>query len=95
MTLLEHTYTQLNTAGLVRCAETFSKEHLGKNRNWFSYQKHTGRDFSVDAAIQCLRSIRAQQHSFQLSQAQQHVLAQTERALLAHLNNQHCIADVC
>jgi hypothetical protein len=55
MTLLEKTYRQLRSAGLVHCAEAFSVDYLSKNKNWFSYQRCTGRDFSVDAAVQCLR----------------------------------------
>ena len=95
MTLLENTYRQLSSAGLVNCAATFSTDYLGKNSNWYSYQKHTGRDFSIDAAVQCLRSIRAQQLATKLTQAQQHALATVEFELLAHLNEQHCVADVC
>jgi hypothetical protein len=63
MTLLEQTYTQLKQVGLVNCAEAFSRNYLQKNCNWFAYQKHTGRDYSVGAAIACLRSIRSQQRS--------------------------------
>jgi aspartate/glutamate racemase len=95
MTLLEKTYRQLRSAGLVRCAEAFSVDYLSKNKNWFSYQRCTGRDFSVDAAVQCLRTIRAQQLKPQLSEAQQRVLARAAQFLLAHLNTQHCVADVC
>ena len=95
MTLLETTYRHLNSAGLVPCAAAFSADYLGKNKNWFAYQKHVGRDFSVDAAIQCLRRIRARQLTPKLTQAQQHALAAVEFELLAHLNAQHCVADVC
>ena len=94
MTLLESTYRQLSSAGLVNCAAGFSSDYLGKNKNWFAYQKHSKRDFSIDAAVQCLRSIRDQQHMQELTQAQQHALSAAERALLAHLNTQHCVADV-
>jgi hypothetical protein len=95
MTLLESTYRQLNSAGLVNCAAGFSSDYLGKNKNWFAYQKHSKRDFSIDAAVQCLRSIRDQQHTQELTQAQQQVLRTAELELLAHLNTQHCVADVC
>jgi hypothetical protein len=94
MTLLESTYRQLNSAGLVNCAAGFSSYYLGKNKNWFAYQKHSKRDFSIDAAVQCLRSIRVQQQTQQLTRAQQQALRTAERALLAHLNTQHCVADV-
>jgi hypothetical protein len=94
MTLLETTYSHLRQAGLVSCAETFSINYLCKNKNWYAFQTHSERDFSVDAAVQCLRSIRDQQHTQELTQAQQQALRTAERALLAHLNTQHCVADV-
>jgi len=95
MTLLENTYRQLSNAGLVNCAARFSSDYLGKNSNWYAYQKHSKRDFSIDAAVQCLRSIRAQQLKPKLTQAQQNALAATEFELLAHLSAQHYVADVC
>ena len=95
MTLLENTYKQLKDVGLAHSAATFSTNYLVKNSNWYSYQKHRKRDFSIDAAVQCLRSIRAQQLAPKLTQAQQHALAATEIELLTHLKAQHCVADVC
>ena len=95
MTLLEQTYRQLQGAGLVHCAEAFSRNYLGKNSNWYAYQKHTGRDYSVGAAIQCLRNIRSQQRQTAISTAQQQTLKATEKQLLAYLTKQHCVADVC
>lgn len=95
MTLLETTYADLRNAGLVHCAEAFSSDYLGKNRNWFSYQKHTGRDFSIDAAIQCLRKIRTLQRLVTLRPAQNAALSAIEQQLLAHLSTKYCVADVC
>lgn len=95
MTLLETTYRQLRSTGLVHCAEAFSRDYLGKNSNWYAYNKHTARDYSVDAAIQCLRNIRSQQHSKALSKAQRMTLQQVEALLTEYLNTQHCVADVC
>jgi hypothetical protein len=95
MTLLENTYRQLRSAGLVRSAEAFSSTYLNKNKNWYAYQKHTGRDYSVDAAIQCLRGIRSQKCVSSISTAQHELLEEIEQQLLAHLNSQHCVADVC
>ena len=95
MTLLEQTYRQLQSAELVHCAEAFSRDYLGKNSNWYAYQKHTARDFSVAAAIQCLRTIRSQQRQTAISTAQVHALKATEQQLLAYLTKQHCVADVC
>jgi len=94
MTLLEQTYRQLKGAGLVHCAEAFSRDYVGKNDNWYAYQKHTARDFSVSAAIQCLRSIRSQQHNNALSKAQRAVLQRAAEQLTTHLNTYYCVADV-
>lgn len=95
MTLLETTYRQLRSTGLVHCAEAFSRNYLGKNSNWYAYQKHTGRDYSVGAAIQCLRSIRSKQRSNELPKAQLVALQRVEQRLITHLNTQYCVADVC
>lgn len=95
MTLLETTYTNLHSIGLVACAEAFSADYLGKNRNWYAFQKYTGRDFSVAAAVQCLRSVRLKQRNAQLPKQQQVTLQQLEQQLLAHLTAQHGVADVC
>jgi len=95
MTLLEQTFQQLNRAGLTQSAEAFSRDYLGKSRSWFAYQKHAGRDYSVAAAIQCLRNIRSQQRSSGLSSAQQVTLRQVEAQLTLHLNTHYCVADVC
>lgn len=95
MTLLETTYRQLQSAGLVHCAEAFSRNYLGKNHNWYAYQKHTRRDYSASAAIQCLRSIRFQQRQTAITTAQAQALKNTEQQLLAYLNAQYCVADVC
>lgn len=95
MTLLETTYRQLHSAGLVHCAEAFSRNYLNKNCNWYAYQKHAGRDYSVDAAVQCLRSIRFQQRQTAITTAQAKTLKNTEQVLLAYLHAQYCVADVC
>lgn len=94
MTLLEHTYTGLRAAGLTHCAEAFSRDYLGKNKNWYAFQTHIGRDFSIAAAVQCLRSLRSRQAAPGLELAQRRALAAAERALLEHLNETHLVADV-
>lgn len=94
MTLLETTYTQLRDTGLIQNAEAFSADYLGKNRNWFAYQKYTQRDFSVSAAVQCLRTLRNRQAAPELDPAQRRALENAERALLEHLNAAHLVSDV-
>lgn len=55
MTLVEQTYLGLHSVGLVNSREAFSTQYLGKNPNWYSYQTHMRRDFSVSAAVECQR----------------------------------------
>lgn len=94
MTLLETTYEQLRNAGLAPNAQAFSVEYVGKNKNWYAYQKYTQRDFSVSAAVLCLRALRKRQASKELYPAQREALETAERALLAYLNDAHLVADV-
>ena len=95
MTLLEHTYEQLSKAGLTESAEAFSRDYLGKGRTWFAYQKHAGRDYSVAAAIQCLRAIKDRLQDQALDAAERRLLVTTAEQLQFHLATQHSIADVC
>mgnify|MGYP006901763801 CR=1 FL=1 len=94
MVLLEEIYHQLRSAGLVSCAEDFSQRYLTRNRNWYSHQRFHGRDFSIGAAIACLRNIYAQQRDLALMNAQQHVLAATAVQLQNHLSTTYGITDV-
>jgi hypothetical protein len=95
MTLLEQTYEHLSRAGLTSSAEAFSRDYLGKSRSWFAYQKHAGRDYSVAAAIQCLRVIKDRLQSQELDIADRTLLVRTAEQLQLHLSIQYSIADVC
>ena len=96
MTLIEHTYQTLKQAELTTTREAFSRDYVGMSRNWFAWQRHMNRDFSLTTAIRCLRSIRAQQQRDPaLNMMQLHALIQAEHRLLQHLNEQHSVADVC
>lgn len=95
MTLLETTYRQLHSAGLVQCAEAFSRDYLGRNSNWYAYNKHRGRDYSVGAAIQCLRYTRTQLHYSDLPKAQRATLQRVELQLATYLIARYCVAEVC
>lgn len=95
MTLLENTYRQLNDAGLATTGEFFSKHYLGKNGNWYAWQRHAGRDLSTAAAVNCLRTVRAQLSLPLLADEQKRILAEIAEQLLKHLKEHHFIADVC
>lgn len=96
MTLIEQTYLILKQAGLTTTRQAFSREYVGKNQNWFSYQAHMNRDFSITAAIRCLRAVRfLREHEPTLQQDQKKALRSAEVMLLEHLNERHRIAEVC
>lgn len=94
MTLLEQTYTQLRDAGLVDTGKHFSIHFLCRNSNWYSWQRHAGREISVGAAIECLRTVRRCLRCSTLSLDQRQVLEGIARKLLVMLNERHFITDV-
>ena len=95
MTLIEQTYYILRAANLTTTRQAFSRHYVGRNPNWFSYQTHTRRDFSIPAAIRCLRAVRfLREQEGALEQGQESALRSAEAMLLEHLNERHCIADV-
>lgn len=95
MTLLEQTYRELRAAGLTDCAEAFSRDYLGKNKNWYAFQTHTGRDFSFAAAVQCLQTIRlALIDEAKLNAAQRKILVKAEQLLSSHLLDRHAVIEI-
>ena len=94
MTLLEQTYKGLRQAGLVKTAEAFSTQYLGKNKNWYALQAHYGRDFSVRAAVGCVRSLELAKGSAGLDAAQQRVLRHLAQHLHQHLAAQYGVATL-
>ena len=70
MTLVEQTYLGLHSVGLVESSEAFSTQYLGKNPNWYSYQTHMQRDFSVAAAVECLRALKQYENAATLDDNQ-------------------------
>lgn len=94
MTLLEQTYQNLRQAGLVHTAEAFSTQYLGKNKNWYAHQAHYGRDFSVKAAIGCVRSLEAVTGCDELDEAQQRMVQQLAQHLHQHLATQYGVATL-
>jgi len=96
MTLTEQIYQTLKQAQLTTTREAFSRDYVGMSRNWFAWQRHMNRDFSLSAAIQCLRSLRVQrQRDPALNHCQKVALQSAEQRLLDHLNQQYAVADIC
>ena len=89
MTLIEQTYSLLRDADLVRTREQFSTNYVGKNPNWYSYQTHVGRDFSVLAAAHCLRAISKLSNADSIQPNQRHSLARAGALLDSYLREQH------
>ena len=96
MTLIEDTYQTLKKAKLTTTREAFSSDYICRSRNWFAWQRHVGRDFSIAAAVQCLRSIRLRrQRVSALNIVQLQALATAEQGLREHLIERYSVADVC
>ena len=89
MTLIEQTYSLLRDADLVRTREQFSTDYVGKNPNWYSYQTHVGRDFSVLAAAHCLRTISKLSNADGIQSKQRRSLARAGALLDGYLREQH------
>ena len=60
MNIMNDTYTALGNAKMIKSVRQFSITYVLRNANWFAYQTHNSRDFSLGAAIDCLRSVRKQ-----------------------------------
>lgn len=89
MTLVEQAYSELREAELVTTHKQFSTQYVGKNPNWYSYQLHMGRDFSVLAAAHCLRTISKLSNADNIQPMQRHSLSRVSLLLSAYLREQH------
>ena len=89
MTLVEQTYLGLHSVGLVQSRQAFSTQYLGKNPNWYSYQTHMRRDFSVSAAVECLRALKQHKDAGAVNKTQTLLIKTITNKLDAYLRNQH------
>ncbi len=89
MTLLESIYTQLLSLKLAQNAQTFSTEYLAKNKNWYSYQAHMGRDLTFSTAVSCAFYMRSLLQQDALSEAQRDSVATMLCDIKAYLAEQH------
>jgi hypothetical protein len=88
MNIMNDTYTALRNAKMIRSGRQFSSTYVLRNANWFAYQKHNSRDFSLGAAIDCLRSVRKQiERQSALNEVQTRVLQAIEDQLTAYLKS--------
>lgn len=54
-TLLQEVAEFTIRENLAKSYSDFAVQFLGKNRNWYAYQTHMGRSFSLPALINCLQ----------------------------------------
>lgn len=102
MLLIESVYRALAEHDLVLSAEDFSTDWCGKSRSWYAERKHSERDFSVTAAIDCLERINMRRTMLKLSNRRMGGLLETEirvldeisEALREWLAEQHRITEV-
>ncbi len=88
MNIMNDTYTALRNAKLIKSGRQFSTTYVLRNANWFAYQKHNGRDFSLASAIDCLRSARKQlERETALNEVQMPALQAIEDQLTAYLRS--------
>lgn len=86
MNIMNDTYAALRNAKLIKSGRQFSSTYVLRNANWFAYQKHNHRDFSLGAAIDCLRFVRKQmQRTETLNEVQVRALRAIEDQLTAYL----------
>ena len=93
MTLVEQAYSELREAELVTTHKQFSTQFVGKNPNWYSYQKHVGRDFSVLAAAHCLRALSKLANADSIQPMQRHSLARITVKLSDYLREQQLVVS--
>ena len=93
MKLLNYTYMKLIEIEEIETAEELSQNWCKKNRNWFAWQKHAERDFSIDAAINCLARTRLRLVERQ-DKAGQRGLVEVEQLLSDYLLHKHKVADI-
>lgn len=102
MTLLEKVYGSLVEHDLVQNGEEFSTNWCGKSKSWFGERRHSGRDFSVTAAIDCMRSVQLKIATLRLSnrrlggllEPEIRGLSEVNEALRSFLADQHRITEV-
>lgn len=92
--LLTEVFHTLHDAGLVRSAQAFSTKYLQRNANWYAYQKHTARDFSLGSAVACLQAVRRNNCSASITQQQVTALQKAECELASYLQQRHAVAEV-
>jgi hypothetical protein len=90
MKLLNYTYMKLIE---IETTEELSQKWCKKNRNWFAWQKHAERDFSIDAAINCLARTRLRLVERQ-DKAGQRELVEVEQLLSDYLLHKHKVAEI-
>jgi hypothetical protein len=93
MKLLNYMLLKLTEMNEISSAEDLSINWCNKNKNWVSWQKHAGSDFSFDAGINCLARMR-QRISERHDKAGQLGLVELEQLLSAYLLHKHKVSEI-
>lgn len=90
--LLPRIYNRLSGAGLVRSAREFSDVFAGRTPNWYASRRCKGEDFSIHAAVNCLRHVRRLiQGDGELTGAEYQALSDTEKELAAFVDRERLL----
>tara|TARA_R110000851_G_scaffold46848_3_gene113958 strand:+ start:1033 stop:1341 length:309 start_codon:yes stop_codon:yes gene_type:complete len=93
MKLLNYMLLKLTEMNEISSAEDLSINWCNKNKNWLSWQKYAGSDFSFDAAINCLARTR-QRLSERHDKAGQLGLVELEQLLSDYLFHKHKVSEI-
>ncbi len=102
MILIEKVFKHQCEHDLVLTAEDFSTDWCGKSKSWYAVQKHSGSEFSVTAAINCLDKVSMKLVLLKMSrrrmggllEAEIRALDEIRQRLKEYLNEQHRITEV-
>lgn len=89
MTLLENTYKILNEHNVVHSREHFSQQFLQRNKNWYAYQTHKNRDFSVPTAVKFVSAISEMLKADDIDDASKRALLQSKYTITNYLQKSH------
>jgi hypothetical protein len=89
MTLLENTYKTLNEQNVVHSREHFSEHFLKRNKNWYSYQTHKNRDFSLPTAVKFVGAVTEMLSKTDIDDASKRALLHSKHSITYYLENSH------
>jgi hypothetical protein len=89
MTLLENTYKILNEQNIVHSKEEFSEQFLKRNKNWYAYQTHKNRDFSLPTAVKFVSAVTEMLNKGDIDDVCKTALINSKSTITHYLENSH------